>query len=202
MRVSLLVLFGIVCFVGLQAANAQSVSVSTSKTVYNYGDYLSVTINVSDITGDNAVMYIVDLSGVKSSPIPVVIKNRTTTITTPVPFNFEIFPEGKYQIELEYDGEKATSAFSLVDAGNIVMPFGSNVIVVQWSNGAISDYLFFKFLVEKGTISLPEGDTLGDKTQIPYWYRANGVWWSEQKITDEEFVNGLQYLVDRKFVEI
>lgn len=202
MRVSFLILFGIVCFAGLQIANAQSVSVNTSKPVYNYGDYLSVTINVSEVTGDNAVMYIVDLAGVKSSLIPVVIKNQTTTITTPVPFNFEIFPEGKYQIELEYNEQKATSAFSLVDAGNIVMPFGSNVIVVQWSNGAISDYLFFKFLVEKNIIELPEGESLGDKAQIPYWYRTNGVWWSEQKITDGEFVNGLQYLVDRKFVEI
>lgn len=183
-----------------QLASAQSVSVQTSKDTYNYGDYLSITISVSGVSGKNAILYIIDSEGIKSSAIPVQITKQNTTITTPVPFNAELFREGKYQIQVEYEGAKSSAPFQLVDAGNIVMPFGSNVIVPQWLDGAITDTMFFKFLVEKNTIKLAEGQKLQEKTEIPDWYKTNGKWWSEGKISDSEFVSGLQYLVNQKII--
>jgi hypothetical protein len=183
-----------------QMASAQSLAVQTSKSTYNYGDYLSVTISVSSVTAKEAILHIIDSEGIKSSAIPVQITKQNTTITTPVPFSSEIFREGKYQIQVEYDGMKSSAPFQLVDSGNIVMPFGSNVIVPQWIDGAISDTMFFKFLVEKDAIKLPEGQKLGDKTEIPDWYKTNGKWWVERKITDSEFVGGLQYLVNQKII--
>lgn len=185
---------------GLQLADAQTILVQTSKSTYHYGDYLSVTISVSKISGNNAIMHIIDSEGIKSSAIPVQIKNVNTTITTPVPFNAELFREGKYQIQVEYDGAKSSAPFQLVDAGNIVMPFGSNVIIPQWLDGAVSDHMFFKFLVEKNTIKMPEGSKMSEKVEIPDWYKTNGKWWTERKITDTEFVKGLQYLVDQKII--
>ncbi|MEM2160476.1 MAG: hypothetical protein QXN55_05930 [Candidatus Nitrosotenuis sp.] len=201
MKIQFFVLI-LVAALTLQTAFAQQISVQTSKTTYNYGDYLSLTISVSQITGKNAILRIVDSDGVKSSPIPVEIKKQNTTITTPVPFNSEIFREGKYQIEIEYDGAKASAPFQLVDAGNVVMPFGSNIIVPQWTDGAITDSMFFKFLVEKKIIILPEGQKLGQNLAIPDWYKTNGKWWSQQKISDSEFIKGLQYLVDKHVVKI
>ena len=185
---------------GLQLADAQTILVQTSKSTYHYGDYLSVTISVSKISGNNAIMHIIDSEGIKSSAIPVQIKNADTTITTPVPFNAELFREGKYQIQVEYDGAKSSAPFQLVDAGNIVMPFGSNVIIPQWLDGAVSDHMFFKFLVEKNTIKMPEGSKMSEKVEIPDWYKTNGKWWTERKITDTEFVKGLQYLVNQKII--
>lgn len=200
MKAYFLVLFLIVISSGLQLSNAQTISVQTSKSTYNYGDYLSVTISVAKITGNNAIMYIIDSSGTKSSAIPVQIKNQNTTITTPVPFSVELFKEGKYQIQVEYDGAKSSTPFDLVDVGNIVMPFGSNVIVPQWIDGAVTDGMFFKFLVEKNAITLPDGQKISDQAEIPDWYKTNGKWWSERKITDSEFVKGLQYLVNQRIV--
>jgi len=197
-KAQLLVLLLVI--VSAQTANAQSVSVQTSKAIYHYGDYLSVTISVSSVSGKNAIMHIIDSEGIKSSAIPIQITKQNTTITTPVPFNAEIFREGKYQIQVEYDGTKTSAPFQLVDAGNIVLPFGSNVIIPQWLDGAISDTMFFKFLVEKNTINLPQGQALKEKTEIPDWYKTNGKWWTEQKITDSEFVKGLQYLVNQKII--
>ena len=198
MKAQLLVLLLVI--VSAQTANAQSVSVQTSKAIYHYGDYLSVTISVSSVSGKNAIMRIIDSEGIKSSAIPIQITKQNTTITTPVPFNAEIFREGKYQIQVEYDGTKTSALFQLVDAGNIVLPFGSNVIIPQWLDGAISDTMFFKFLVEKNTINLPQGQALKEKTEIPDWYKTNGKWWTEQKISDSEFVKGLQYLVNQKII--
>lgn len=198
MKAELAVLLLIV--VSFSLASAQSVFVQTNKATYNYGDYLSVTISVSSVTGKNAILHIIDSEGIKSSGIPVQITKQNTTITTSVPFNSELFREGKYQIQVEYDGIKTSAPFLLVDIGNIVMPFGSNVIVPQWLDGAISDSMFFKFLVEKETVKLPVGQKLEEKTEIPDWYKTNGKWWSERKISDSEFVRGLQYLVNQKII--
>lgn len=185
----------------LQASSAQSISIQTKPT-YHYGDYLSVTISVAKVTAKTATLRIVDSEGVKSSAIPVEIKNLNTTITTPIPLNSELFREGKYQIQLEYDGAQSSAPFEIIDIGNIVMPFGSNIIVPQWSEGVISDSMFFKFLVNRNTIKLPDGQKLGDKVAIPDWYKINGKWWSDKKISDAEFIKGLQYLVSQNLVQI
>jgi len=186
----------------MHAADAQTIEVSTSKDTYNYGDYLGINITVSEITGDNAVLYIVDSAGKKSTAIPVEIKNLTTTITSPNPFDSLLFKEGKYEIEIQYAGERSYAEFDLIDAGNVVMPFGSNVVVPQWSSGTLSDYGLLKFLVDKNTISLPEGKTLMESAKIPSWYKINASWWSEKKISDEEFVNGLAYLLSQKVIKL
>lgn len=180
-------------------ASAQSVIVQTSKSMYNYGDYLSLTISVPKVTGKNAILHIIDAQGTKSSAIPIQITNKTTTITTPVPFNAEVFKDGKYQIQISYDGMTSSVSFQLSDAGNLVLPYGSNSIIPQWINGAITDAMFLKFLAEKEMINTPQ--KLTDKTDIPDWYKNNAKWWAERKITDSEFVRGLQYLVEQKIVK-
>ena len=101
MKAALFVLFALVFVV--YGASAQSVGISTSKTTYNYGDHLAFTITVSKVTAAQATLYIIDSEGVKSSAIPVPIKDQTTTIVTPLSFNEEIFREGKYQLQIEYD---------------------------------------------------------------------------------------------------
>jgi hypothetical protein len=180
-------------------ANAQSIAIQASKSEYHYGDYLSITISVQKVTGKNAILYIIDSQGTKSSAIPVQITNQTTTITTPVPFNVEVFKEGKYQIQIEYDNTISSTSFQLVDVGNLVLPFGSNIIVPQWTSGAITDTMFFKFLVEKDVIKI--SGKLSDKTDIPDWYKTNAKWWTERKISDSEFIKGLQYLVEQRIVK-
>lgn len=175
------------------------IQITSDKETYSYGDYLSIIITVSDMTGENAIIRIIDSDGVKSSAIPIQIKNTTTTITSPSPFDASIFKEGKYQIEIEYVGQKKTTEFELVDAGNIMMPLASNVVVPEWIHGTISDHTFLKFLADKDTLNL-QPSTLKDGIRIPSWYKTNGVWWADRKISDVEFVNGLQYLLDEKII--
>lgn len=175
------------------------VQITTSKKTYNYGDYLSISINVSPVTGGDAVMHIINKDGTKSSAIPIQIRNTTTSITSPNPFDKAIFKEGSYQIEIEYAGQKDTAEFDLVDAGNIVMPLASSVIVPQWASGTVSDFTLLKFLADKDTVNL-QGHTLKESIKIPSWYKTNGFWWADKKISDSEFVNGLQYLLDRNVI--
>ena len=185
---------------GASVFAVESIQISTSQQTYHYGDYLSVTIQVSEVTGSDGVMYIIDSDGVKSSSIPLKIRDKITTIVAQSPFDPLLFKEGKYQIQLDYDGTKLFADFELVDAGNTMMPYGSNVVVPQWVVGTISDYNFLKFLADKNVISLSPDYALKESVKIPTWYKTNAAWWSEKKISDVEFVNGLQYLLSKKII--
>ena len=45
----------------LDPANAEpTISIETSQSIYHYGEFLSITINVSEITGDLETIYIID----------------------------------------------------------------------------------------------------------------------------------------------
>ncbi len=187
-----------ICLVSPGIANAE-VQITSSKKTYTYGDYLSIVISVSEVTGDNAIMHIIDSDGTKSAAIQIQIKNAATTITSPNSFDASIFKEGKYQLEIEYAGQKGTTNFELVDAGNIVMPLASNVVVQEWIRGTISDYTFLKFLADNNAVSL-QGNAILENVKIPSWYKTNGLWWADKKISDSEFVNGLQYLLDEKII--
>jgi hypothetical protein len=175
-------------------ASAESVTVNTNKDTYNYGDHLSVTISVSNVSSDLATMYIIGPDNNKSSAIPVKIAGLITTINSPSSFDPSIYKEGTYTIEVEYGGERAKVSFDLVDAGNKFMPFGSTSVVAQWISGGLADHSLITYLTDKDLIVF--SGTIDDTVSIPSWYKGNGVWWLDQKITDVEFLNGLQYLVD------
>ena len=195
----LLFCFLVIFLISPKIVNAESVQITTSKTTYSYGDYLSIIIKVPKVTDDKGIMHIIDKDGVKSSAIAIQIIKSTTTITSPNPFDYIMFKEGKYQIEFEYAGQKSVTRFDLVDSGNIVMPLGSDVVVSKWANREVSDYIILKFLSDKNLIKL-DSQTVKEDVKIPSWYKTNGLWWSDKKISDSEFVNGLQYLLDREVI--
>lgn len=180
-------------------ANADLLSIKPTKQTYNYGDHLGFVISVSKVTGKPVILHITDTQGTKSSAIPIPIKNQTTTITAPSPFNIEVFKPGKYQLQIDYNNSTSTSTFQLVDDGRPVLPVGSITVIPKWADGSITDKMFFKFLVDKKIIK--SAQVLTDNTVIPGWYKINGKLWSEQKISDSEFIKGLQYLVDQKIVK-
>ncbi len=39
-------------------------------------------------------------------------------------------------------------------------------------------------------------------SKIPNWIRNNALWWSDGKISDTEFINGIQFLIDQKIIQI
>ncbi|MGH9999366.1 MAG: hypothetical protein ACRD90_05860 [Nitrosopumilaceae archaeon] len=39
-------------------------------------------------------------------------------------------------------------------------------------------------------------------TKIPFWIKNNAKWWTDGKISDSDFVSGLQYLIDKKIFQI
>ncbi|MGI0011184.1 MAG: hypothetical protein ACREAE_07275 [Nitrosopumilaceae archaeon] len=39
-------------------------------------------------------------------------------------------------------------------------------------------------------------------TKIPFWVRNNAKWWADGKISDNDFVSGIQYLIGKKIIQI
>jgi NitT/TauT family transport system substrate-binding protein len=61
-------------------------------------------------------------------------------------------------------------------------------------------------LEEKGlsTISEAGSQSAGTTTSysIPQWVKNNARWWAEGSVTDRDFVNGIQYLVQQKILQV
>jgi len=89
----------------------------------------------------------------------------------------------------------------------IIIPDWIKDIANWWANDQIDNETFvegIQFLISEGVIIVPppEAPEFGESTieppstiQIPEWIKNNAKWWYEGKIKNEEFVNGLQYLV-------
>jgi hypothetical protein len=41
-----------------------------------------------------------------------------------------------------------------------------------------------------------------EETEIPYWIKNNAKWWAEEKITDTDFVLGIQHLINEEIIKI
>ena len=40
------------------------------------------------------------------------------------------------------------------------------------------------------------------ETMIPDWVRNNAGWWSQEKISDEDFVSGIEFLIERELIQV
>jgi len=198
----------VLSILAIQSASASpSAQIVMEKTTYSYGEKLVYSIEVSEITGDLAIIHIRDESGKGSSAIPIPISQLKTDIPSPYPFEKQIFPEGKYFIDLEYSGATSTAEFMLVDLGNIVIPFQTKQIAYNWINNQVSSGILIDSIqksVEKDAINIPyeiNQQNIGG-VYIPEWVKSITTWWLEEKISDETFANAFQYLIDNKIIVI
>jgi len=177
---------------------APTVTVYTDKDTYSFGEYLSITIDVSEVTGDHAVLVIRDEFGKGSTPIEIPITGLKTIMPSPYPFDPIIYVEGKYYVDVEYSGSTGSTEFNLIDSGNIVIPFWIKDLARYWLDVTISDNDFAKaieFLIKEGIIVVPETQSQNDGIRIPDWIKTNTKWWVEGKISDDDYALGLEYLI-------
>lgn len=175
-------------------------SITTEKEVYSYGDFLNFTIKVSEVTGDIAILHIIDQDGKRSSAIPIEIIDFNTLVPSPFPFEKTIYPIGKYFLEIQYSGSFDSTEFELIDSGNIVIPQWIKEISNYWYNDIISDSEFvdaIEFLIKENIIVIPinEDQTSTDEVRIPDWIKISTGWWIDGEISDTEYASALEYLI-------
>ena len=189
-----------------EAYSEPSVSISMDKTTYSYCEYLFYTIEVSEITGEAAIIHIRDEVGKGSSAIPIGINELQTPVPSLVPFEAEIFPLGKYFIDVEYSGSTHTAEFHLVESDNICIPQVIRPIISNWLTGNISDGFLvdaFQKYIDPKLLEIPfeiNGDNVYD-IKIPVWVKNPAFWWMQGGISDNEFAETINYLIDEKIID-
>ena len=202
--VSLLILMSFVPILNLADAEP-AVSIETSQSVYGYGDFLSITINVSEVTGDFATIHITDPSQKKSILLQPPISQETHSFPSNHTFDSAIWKSGSYILELEYSGATASTQFSIQDSGEVAIPFWIRDLAKMWiTEPLVTDKDFgraIEYLIQHEVIKIPytepEGDTI---TSIPDWVKTNAEWWITGKISDTEFTVALQYLIKKGII--
>ena len=209
MKIGFLILgiFAIGLVVVPNASAAPSIQILMDQSTFSYGEKLVYTIEVSEVTGELAIIHIRDEAGKGSSAIPIEILELKTEVPSPYPFEKEVFPEGKYFIDIEYSGAEYTAEFNLIDSGNIVIPFQTKQIAYSWVNSEVSGGILIDAIqktVEKDAINIPyiiDRENLG-KIYIPDWVKIITIWWLEEKISDGTFANAFQHLIDKKIITV
>lgn len=191
--------------ISLPSVHATTVEILMDKTTFKYCEKLFYTIQVSEITGEPAIIHIRDQAGKGSSAIPIPISSLQNPIPSAVPFEAEIFPLGKYFIDVEYAGAKDTVEFDLIDSGKTCIPITVKQVAFSWMDDKMSDGFFIDAInkfVDKNIISIP--DKINEKNleeiHIPKWVKNTVVWWLEDKISDDEFSQAFQYLIDKEII--
>jgi len=182
-----------------------SVTIIMEKTTYTYCEKLVYSIEVSEITGDPAIIHIRDEAGGKSSAIPIPIEKLSNPIPSLHAFEKDIFPLGKYFIDVQYLGTETTAEFNLIDSDNMCISEAIQPVVVRWINGEFTDGMLmsgFQNIVDKKLIDIPFEFTEKniDTLNIPEWVKNIGKGWIMGIISDKMFVQNLDYLIDKKII--
>jgi len=195
-------------FASLPAVSAESsVAIVMEKTTYSYCERLFYTIEVSEVTGEPAIIHIRDESGKGSSAIPIEIARLSNPVPSPFAFEKEVFQLGKYFVDVEYAGSKVTTEFNVVDSDNICIPEVIRQFVIEWLNGKMPDgYLVdaFQKYVDTDLINIPfeiNDENILD-IDIPDWVKNTAYWWIQGMISDNEFSHMISYLIDEDIVSL
>ena len=203
---SSLIIMAILPSIGLTFAES-AISITTNQSVYEHGDHLVMIISISEITGDDASIYITDPTERRSLLLQQPISQEYTEFPSKFPFDATIWKPGTYVLELEYLGDKSSTQFIIKETGKIALPFWIKDLAHMWiTEPLVTDKDFaraLEYLIEKGIISIPYTEP-GTETisSIPEWVKNNAEWWIEGKISDTEFALALQYLVKAGIITV
>ncbi len=205
-NVTLTIVLALSFAVFLPAVHAEPpVSIIMEKTTYSYCEKLFYTIEVSEITGTPAIIHIRDETGKTSSAIPIPITNLQNPVPPLIAFEEEIFPLGKYFIDIEYSGAETTAEFNLIESDNICIPAVIKQFLIEWINDKMLDgYLIdaFQKYVDTKLIEIPfeiNDENILD-IDIPDWVKNVGYWWVQGVISDKDFAQVISYLIDENII--
>ena len=206
LKIVILVILVSTSFTFFPSVSAESsVTIVMEKTVYSYCERLFYIIEVSEITGEPAIVHIRDESGQGSSAIPIEITNLQNPVPSLIAFEKEMFPLGKYYVDVEYAGSKVTAGFELVDSDNICIPATISQFLIEWLYENISDgYLIdaFQKYVDPKLINIPFeiNEENIHEMDIPDWVKNVAYWWIQGGISDKDFAQVINYLIDEKII--
>jgi len=187
---------------------APTISIETSQSIYEYGDHLNIMIKVSEITGGDAYIYIINTEERKSLLRQLPISQEYTEIPAPFPIESgsPVWLVGTYGLEFEYSGAKSSTQFTLEDTGKVGLPPWIKDLAKMWVTDKITGKHFsvaIEYMINNEIIKIPytESDDVS-ATTIPEWVKNNAGWWAVGAIDDTTFTLALQYLVKTGIITV
>lgn len=151
------------------------------------------------------------------------------TVNLPEEFEISTFKE-KNKIWILVDSEEITYSLKANPKKSVVIPFtiGSEIIEIYyelkakssnipewvknnakwWSEGRIGDSDFvsgIQFMIKEKIINIPDLPEQSSETaeeKVPDWIRNNAGWWADGLITEDDFVKGIEYLVEQGIIRV
>jgi hypothetical protein len=203
-----ILILGIVGSLALGAQSSfatPSLEISTSKKVYEYGDFLSINFQVSELAGNTITIHITDSSNKTSAPINLQIYKANSTITTPRPFYKINFSPGTYRIDAQYSNVTASTSFDLVDSGKIAIPIEFKSLVKTLVQGSATDKAYsgiIRELINENILDIPNYNNQTNQVHIPQWFQNNFKWWTDDSISDNEFGVSIEYLIQKGIMQV
>lgn len=77
-----------------------------------------------------------------------------------------------------------------------------------WASGQIDDGTFvsaIQFLIKEGIVKIPpttQGGTDSTINEIPAWIKNNADWWSQGLISDDDFIKGIQFMIENGIITV
>jgi hypothetical protein len=77
-----------------------------------------------------------------------------------------------------------------------------------WAQDAIGDFDFvsgIQYLIKEGIMTIPKtanDSSVNGSKEIPSWIKNNADWWARGLISDDDFVKGIQYLVEKGILDV
>ncbi|MHB8603113.1 MAG: esterase/lipase family protein [Nitrosotalea sp.] len=205
----------------------ESISVDTNKTLYNYGDTITISGVVSPVIPNQKITIHLLSSNGKSGVIGSDVPNSEGifSLTSGGVVTSEYFPSGIYTVLVSYDGYQNQVTFTIndntshsttqpsqtSDSNNsmqlaISIPSWVKKNAKWWAEGQIGDSEFIKgvqYLVQHGIIVVSTTQVNSQTSQgIPSWIKNNAKRWAEGQIGDSDFIKGIQYLVQNGIISI
>ena len=178
------------------------VEIILSSSSYNYGETLDYKIMVSEVTGEDAIIFITDTIGNKSRLLTMPISQEESRVIAPFGFDSVIWNEGKYELELQYSGAISNTEFTIVDDGSIGIPYWVKDLSKLWTSGQMPNKEYaraIQFLINEKIIF---NSTIGQELRIPEWFKITTTWWANNYIQDAVYGESLQYLINEKVIVI
>ncbi len=178
------------------------VQINTTKTVYNYGQVLSLAIKVTELTANKASVTIGGPENFQPIVLPATIIHHYENLTAPSAFYKTVFPPGKYYVRLEYAGSNATALFELKDSSNIAIPLQYKYDAYAWLTGEVPKKYFATDmikLVHSGIIEIKNFEP-SSSVVIPVWFKHMTSWWINGTVSDNDYGHALQYLIKENVV--
>jgi len=120
---------------------------------------------------------------------------------------------GSYEVSATYEEKdlgKVTFSLKNLEGNEseIQIPQWVKTNAGWWASNQIPDNDFVKgleYLINAEILKIPQTiqeESETEPQQIPSWLRKNAAWWSEGLLSNEEFVKGIQFLIQKNIVKI